>query len=95
MEGGRDTVVGLLESDNLESTNIIYAMQLVSGTGTESSTSDSDFAHLLDDMSQDVLNGSGQPMMCGGGLHNPAYLDGAKRSAREFQCPLDLESMGS
>lgn len=59
MEGGRQTVVGLLESDDLESPNVIYAMQLARRTSAESSTPDSDFAHLLDNMSKDILNGLG------------------------------------
>jgi hypothetical protein len=71
MEGGRETIVGLLESDDLESPNIIHAMKLARGTSAESSAPDSDFAHLLDDMSEDILNGSGQPMACGFGYISP------------------------
>lgn len=67
MEGRREAIVGLFESDDLESPDVIYAMKFARGTSAESSAPDSDFAHLLDDMTKDILDRSGQPMMCGSG----------------------------
>ena len=56
VECGGNTIVSLLESDDLESANVIHAVKFVRGTGSEGSTPNSNFAHLLDDMGEDVLN---------------------------------------
>ena len=56
VEGRGYAVVRLLESDDLESANVIHAMEFVRGTGSEGSTPNTDFTHFLDYMSEDVLN---------------------------------------
>lgn len=56
VEGGGNPIVGLLESDDLEPADVIYSVEFVRGTGSEGSTPNADFTHLLDDMSEDVLN---------------------------------------
>ena len=94
MEGGGNAIVGLLESDDLESTDVIYAMKFARGTSSEGSTPNPDLAHFLDDMSENVLDVREDPVSqpaYASQLLNFAYLDGTKRGAREFQCPLDLE----
>lgn len=55
VEGGRNSVVGLLKSDDLESADVIHAMKFVRGTGSKGSTPNTDLPHLLDDMREDVL----------------------------------------
>ena len=55
VEGGGNAIVGLLESDDLESADVIHTMEFARGTGSERSASNSDFAHLLDDVTEDVL----------------------------------------
>ena len=55
MEGGGNAIVGLLQGDDLESTDVIHTMEFARGTGSERGASNPDFAHLLDDVSKDVL----------------------------------------
>jgi len=76
MEGGGKAVIGFLESDDPESTNVIYTVEFGRGTSSESSTSDPNLAHFPDDMGEDVL-------------------DRSERGTREFQRPLNLESVRS
>ena len=56
VEGGGESVVSLLESDDLESTDVIHTVKLARGTGSERSASDPDFTHFLYDMSKHVLH---------------------------------------
>lgn len=55
VEGRRETIVSLFKGDNLESSDVVNAVKLASGAGSERSASDPDFTHLLNDMSEDVL----------------------------------------
>jgi hypothetical protein len=55
VEGRGNAVIGLLESDDLESTDVIYPVEFARGTGSERSASNSNFAHFLDDVGEDVL----------------------------------------
>ena len=55
VESGRNAVVCLLESDDLESADVIHAMEFARGTGSEGSAPDPDFTHFLDGMSKNVL----------------------------------------
>ena len=56
MESRGEPVVSLLESDDLESTDVIHTVKLACGTGSERSASDPDFTHFLYDMSKHVLH---------------------------------------
>ena len=51
-----NAVVRPLESDDPKSTNVIDAVKFARGASSERSTSNPDFAHLLDDVSERVLN---------------------------------------
>lgn len=62
VKGGGNAIVGLLQGDDLESTDVVHTMEFARGTGSERSTSNSDFAHLLDDVSEDVLNIGEEPI---------------------------------
>lgn len=55
VEGGRNAIVGFLKSGNLESANVIYAMEFGRSTSSKGSAPDTDLAHLLDDVAEDVL----------------------------------------
>ena len=55
MEGGGYAVVGLLESDNPKSADVVDAVKLTHGASSERSTSNPDLAHL-NDVSGRVLN---------------------------------------
>jgi hypothetical protein len=98
VEGGGDAIVGLLESDDLESADVIHAVEFCRGASSEGSTSNADFAHFLNDMDKSVLNlrGGGlisKPVRYGSRSSVISHLDRSQRCAREFQCPLDLESV--
>lgn len=56
VEGGGNAIISLLESNDLESANVIYAVEFARGTGSEGSTPNTNLAHFLDDMSEDVLD---------------------------------------
>lgn len=55
VEGRGNAIVGLLQGYDLESANVVHTMKFARGTGSERSASNSDFAHLLDDVGEDVL----------------------------------------
>ena len=71
-------------------------MKFGGGTGSERSASDTNLAHLLNDVGEDVLNERDDEIShrCRSRLVNLAYFDRSKRRPRELQCPLDLEPMG-
>lgn len=56
VEGGGKAIVCLLEGDDLESSDVIYAVKFARGTGSERGAPDPDLAHFLDDMSKSVLD---------------------------------------
>ena len=56
MEGGGNAVVRLLESDNPKPADVIDAVKFARGASSERSTSNPDLAHLLNDVSERVLN---------------------------------------
>ena len=56
MEGGGNSVVRLLESHNPKPADVIDAVKFARGAGSERSTSNPDLAHLLNDVSERVLN---------------------------------------
>lgn len=62
VESGGDTIIGLLESDDLESADVIDAVEFARSTSSKGSAPNPNLAHLLDDMSEDVLNVTEDPV---------------------------------
>ena len=92
VESRGNAIVRLLKGNDLEPADVIHAMKFVCGTGSERSTPNTNLAHLLDNVREDVLkvqsaNG------CRSQLAKHAYLDGSEGRPGELKCPLDLEPM--
>ena len=65
-------------------------MKFARGAGSEGRAPNTNLTHLLDDVTEDVLN-QGDQYRLGSGLVNFAYLDSSEGRTGEFQSPLYLE----
>ena len=55
MQGGENAIVGLLQSDHLESADVIDAMEFTRRTGPKGRAPDTDLTHLFNNVSENVL----------------------------------------
>lgn len=56
MEGGGNSVVRLLKSDNPKPADVIDVVKFARGASSKRSTLNPDLTHLLNDVSEQVLN---------------------------------------